>query len=197
MARRGSGSDRPSRDSNTVRGMSDAVVLPGYAFGPGAGLLMYAGAVAASRGAAVHRHEWSRRPPDPFEPGIESWVRAEVTPVLDGVAGPPALIGKSLGTNAAGLAADRSLPAVWLTPVLTLPWVVAALERATAPFLLVGGTADPYWNPVADHRLSPHVLEVEGADHGMFVPGPVTGSVAVLARVVGAMDEFFDAVGWS
>lgn len=128
--------------------------------------------------------------PDPFRPGIEGWVRAEVEPLLDGS---PLLIATSLGTNAARLAAERSLPAVWLTPVVTLPWVVAGMERATAPFLLVGGTADSYWDPAVARRLTPHVLEVDGADHGMLVPGPVSGSVAVLARVVAAMEEFLDA----
>jgi hypothetical protein len=42
--------------------------------------------------------------------------------------------------------------------------------------------------------LSPHVLEVEGADHGMFVPGPAAASVAVLGRVVAAMEEFLDVL---
>jgi pimeloyl-ACP methyl ester carboxylesterase len=177
--------------------MVDAVVLPGRSFGSGAGLLMYAGAVVTSRGAALHRHSWPSDVPDPLEPPIEGWVRAEVAPLLDRIGGRPLLIGKSLGTNAAGLAAERGLPAVWLTPVLTLPWVSGAMERATAPFLLVGGTADPYWDPAEARRLSSHVLEVEGADHGMFVPGPVAGSVAVLGRVVAAMEEFLDAVGFS
>jgi pimeloyl-ACP methyl ester carboxylesterase len=145
----------------------------------------------------VHRHSWSPGRPDPFEPPIEDWVRADVTPLLDRLGGTPMLIGKSLGTNAAALAAERALPAVWLTPVLTLPWVSAAMGRATAPFLLVGGTADPYWDPAAARRLSPHVLEVDGADHGMVVPGPVSASVAVLAQVVEAMDEFFDAAGFT
>jgi pimeloyl-ACP methyl ester carboxylesterase len=183
--------------ADTVGEMADAVVLPGGSFGPGAGLLMYAGAVPAARGAAVHRHSWSPDRPDPFEPPIEDWVRADVTPLLDRVGGTPLLIGKSLGTSAAALAAERALPAVWLTPLLTLPWVRAALERATAPFLLVGGTADPYWDPAVARRAAPHVLEVDGADHGMFVPGPVTASVAVLARVVEAMDEFVDAIGFT
>ena len=52
------------------------------------------------------------------------------------------LIGKSLGTYAAALAAERGLPAIWLTPLLTSDWVVDGLRRSTAPFLLVGGTAD-------------------------------------------------------
>jgi hypothetical protein len=176
--------------------MADAVVIPGGKHGPAAGLLMYAGLVADRRGATVHRHSWSREPSDPFGPAIEGWVRAEVTRVLDVVGGSPLLIAKSLGTNAAVLAAERALPAVWLTPVLTVPWITSAMSRATAPFLLVGGTADPMWDGASARRLSPYVLEVEGADHGMQLSGPLIDTIAVLGRVVAAMEEFLDAIGW-
>jgi pimeloyl-ACP methyl ester carboxylesterase len=176
--------------------MADAVVIPGGRYGPAAGLLMYAGSVAARRGATVHRHSWTREPSDPFVPEIENWVRAEVVPLLDVVGGRPLLIAKSLGTNAATVAAERGLPAVWLTPVLTVPWIVSALERATAPCLLVGGTADALWNGALARRLSPHVLEVEGADHGMQLPGPIVDTIAVLGRVVSGIEEFLDAIDW-
>jgi hypothetical protein len=176
--------------------MADAVVIPGGAFGPAAGLLMYAGAVAEQRGGTLHRHWWSQQPSEPFEPKIEGWVCDEIRPVLDGVGGSPLLIAKSLGTNAAALAAERLLPAVWLTPILTAPWVVAALARATAPMLLVGGTGDAMWDGATARRLSPYVLEVEGADHGMYVPGPVSESIAGLGHVVTAMEGFLDAVAW-
>jgi pimeloyl-ACP methyl ester carboxylesterase len=176
--------------------MADAVVIPGGKFGPAAGLLMYAGTVAGRRGATVHRHQWSREPSNPFEPEIESWVRAEVVRLLDALGGNLLLIGKSLGSNAAVLAAERGLPAVWLTPVLTVPWIASALGRATAPFLLVGGTADAMWDGASARRLSPHVLEVEGADHGMQLPGPLIDSIAVLGQVIGAMEEFLDAIDW-
>src|SRR5690242_18861621 len=119
--------------------MADAVVIPGRMFGPGAPLLMFTGDVARERGAEVHRHSWTQPPPEGLD-DYAPWVRAQILP-LPGVA--PLLIGKSLGTHAAGLAAERDLPAVWLTPLLTHPPQVAALARATAPFLLVGGTADP------------------------------------------------------
>jgi hypothetical protein len=157
---------------------------------------MYAGSVADRRGATVHRHVWSQEPSDPFEPGIEGWVCAEVTGLLDELGGSPLLIAKSLGTNAAALAAERVLPAVWLTPVLTVPWVASAMDRGTAPFLLVGGTADPMWDGALARKLSPYVLEVEGADHGMQVPGPLVDTIAVLGRAVAEMEEFLDAIGW-
>ncbi|QGN47520.1 alpha/beta hydrolase [Micromonospora sp. WMMD558] len=176
--------------------MADAVVIPGGRFGPGAPLLMYAGDVAEQRGATVHRYSWSQALPKLDQPEIEGWVSGEIAPLIDTVGGHPLLIAKSLGTNAAAIAADRCLPAVWLTPLLTLPWVADALDRATAPFLLVGGTADKLWDGDIARRLSPHVLEVDGADHGMYVPGPLTESIAVLSRVVVAVDEFLDAIGW-
>jgi hypothetical protein len=176
--------------------MADAIVVPGGKYGPAAGLLMYAGTVADRRGATVHRHSWSREPPNPFESEIEGWVRTEVGPRLDAVDGRPLLIAKSLGTNAASLAAERGLPAVWLTPVVTVPWVAAALGRATAPFLVVGGTADPMWDGTLARQLSPFVLEIEGADHGLQVPGPLTDSIAVLGRVVVRMEEFLDEIDW-
>ena len=176
--------------------MADAVVVPGGAFGPAAGLLMYAGVVAERRGVTVHRHWWSQPPSSPLEPRSESWVCDEIRPLLDRLGGSPLLIGKSLGTNAAALAAERSLPAVWLTPILTVPWVVAALERATAPMLLVGGTGDALWDGTEARRLSPYLLEVEEADHGMQVPGPVSESVAALGRVLAAIGEFLDAIAW-
>lgn len=157
---------------------------------------MYVGDVAERRGATVHRHEWSPDPPDPRAEEMEDWVRADATPLLDAMAGTPLLIGKSLGSNAAALAAERSLPAVWLTPLLVMPWVAAALEQATAPFLLIGGTADEAWDGAAARLLSPHVYEVDGADHGMYVPGPLVASVEVLGRVVVAVEEFLDSVGW-
>ena len=157
---------------------------------------MYAGAVAERRGAKLHRHVWAQKPTDPFEPEIEGWVRTEVTPLLDAVGGSPLLIAKSLGAYAAVLAAERRLPAVWLTPVLTVPWMAAALEGATAPSLIVGGTADTMWDGALARRLSPHVLEIEGANHGLNVPGPLTDTIAVLGRVIVAMEEFLDAIDW-
>jgi hypothetical protein len=179
--------------------MADAVVIPGRMFGPGAPLPMYTGDLAELRGATVHRHEWTSTPPpapEAYEPKAQDWVADQVTPLLDALGGHPLLIAKSMGTYACGLAADRDLPAVWLTPLLTLPHVVAALDRATAPFLLVGGTADPGWDSAVARRLTPHVFEVVGADHGMYVPGPLTASIAMLARVVDATAEFLDEIDW-
>ena len=174
--------------------MADVVLAPGGKFGPAAGMLMYAAAVPERRGATVYRHEWSRKPSNPFEPDIERWVCAELAPAMGRCR---LVIGKSLGSNAARLAARRAVPAIWLTPTLTLPWVVDALDRPTAPFLLVGGTADTtWWDGATARRLTPHVLEIEDADHGLMMPGPVRETITALSRMIIAMDEFLDVIEW-
>lgn len=177
-----------------------AVVVPGRMYDPSAPLLMYAGDAAEARGARRRGITWT--PPTDLRPAAAGpWVVDQVQAVLDEVAteqpgSTPLLIGKSLGTQAAPLAADRRLPAVWLTPLLTLDWVVAALRRASAPCLLIGGTADKAWDGELARALSPYVLEVPDADHGMYVPGPLAGSAAVLGRVATAVEEFLDQVVW-
>ena len=98
-----------------------------------------------------------------------AWIRAR----LDAAAAHAAdaadvlVIGKSLGTLAAGAAAERGWPAVWLTPLLNHPAFVEMLRARTAPALLIGGTDDPAWDGALARELSEDVLELEGADHGL------------------------------
>ena len=164
-----------------------AVVLPGRMFGPYSPLLFYPTLALQARDVPVRAVHW------PESPGTDAgWVRAQVEPLLDEV-GATLIVGKSLGSFAAHLAAERGLAGIWLTPLLKDPGVVAALRVATAPQLLVGGTADELaWDGAVARDLSPHVCEVAGADHGMIVPGPLAASAAVLGRVVTAVEHFLD-----
>jgi hypothetical protein len=170
----------------------EAVVLPGGSNGPHAPLLMYAADAAEARGAAVRHVHWTPAYDPTALPLAEAgpWVAAQV-PRLSGL-----VIGKSLGTLAASVAADAGAPAVWLTPLLRTQWTVESLRRATAPVLLVGGTADQHWDGELARALTPHVLEVDGADHGMYVPGPLAASAEVLGRVATAVEAFLDNVVW-
>ncbi|MEV0235851.1 hypothetical protein [Nonomuraea sp. NPDC050786] len=171
-----------------------AVVVPGGNYGPQAGLLAYVGEAVARRGARLELIWWTP-PPDRTLEERTPWVCEQVAPVVDGLAA-PLLIGKSLGSLAAAVAAERGLPGVWLTPLLTMSACVAALRRATEPFLLVGGTADDFWDGALARELTPYVLEVEGAGHGMLLPGPLARSAGVLGQVTTAVETFLDEVVW-
>ena len=176
----------------------EAVVLPGGRGGPHAPLLMYAADAAEARGAVIKPVHWHNpealRTVDRDQWG--PWVTGQIAPHLPAGPADVLLIGKSLGSHGAAVAAERGYPAVWMTPLLTSGWVVDALRRSTRQFLLVGGTADRLWDSALAHQLSPYVVEIEGADHGMYVPGRLAASTAVLGEVATAVEDFLDEVVW-
>jgi pimeloyl-ACP methyl ester carboxylesterase len=175
------------------------VLIPGAAMGPHQPLLNYSWLAGHARRAEAYHIYWPADRPSATDPAdLASWVVEQVAGVL--AAFPvrtPVLVGKSLGTFAAELAADRHLPAIWHTPLLTVPRCVAALRRASAPFLLIGGTADGLWDGALARTLTPHVVEVPGADHGMILRDePLARSAAVLGTVVSAIEQFLDQRVW-
>jgi hypothetical protein len=182
-----------------ARAARSAVVAPGGGYGPDGPLLMYARLAVERRGGRVDAIAW-RLPEGPDlarrRGQVAAQAEAAVSELTAATGAAPLFIGKSLGSLAAPLAADRGLAAVWFTPLLTDEQTVAGLRRATAPCLLIGGTADEFWDGQAARSLSPHVVEVDGADHGMFVPGGLAASAAVLGEVVTAVENFLDGVVW-
>lgn len=164
-----------------------AVLIPGQGYDTKAPLFVYAGEALRRAGFDTHEIAWEV-PRDLGADRAAPWVAEQVAPALAETT--HLLVGKSFGSFAAPLAADRGLRAVWLTPLLNRADVVAALSRATEPFLLVGGTADKLWDGAAARRLTPHVLEIPDADHSLMVPGPLARSAEVLARVCTAVEEF-------
>ncbi|MDQ4035104.1 MAG: hypothetical protein M3153_04165 [Chloroflexota bacterium] len=74
-------------------------------------------------------------------------------------------MGKSIGSLAIPMAAERGYLGVWCTPLLGRPTVAGVLERLPAPTLLIGTTRDPL------------------------------GSIDALRAVVGAVDRFVAGLG--
>ncbi len=69
--------------------------------------------------------------------------------------------------------------------------VLDGLAAASAPCLLVGGSADQTWDAVIARSVPrAEVLEISDADHLLQVPGDVAGSVDALDRVVSAVATF-------
>jgi len=175
------------------------VVVPGVGYTPAMPLLHFARAVLLQHGWTVQELWW--RIPDDFsrftvEERI-AWVEAEVTRAVDAEAGAcRLLVGKSLGSLACGVAADRDIAAAWLTPVLTIDQVVRGLQRAQAPTLLVGGGGDKLWDPRIAESLRHHdVLEIPSADHSLELADDARGSVEVLGDVVSRLNQFVGSLG--
>jgi len=170
-----------------------AVLVPGSGYPPQAPLLFFAGQALLQHGWRVEHHWWDP-PAEASVDEINAWVRAEVEGALPNAAR-ALVVGKSLGTRAAPLAAEREIPAVWLTPLLGSPFVVEAIAANPAPQLLVGGTADQLWDSRVARTLESSacsVLEVPDADHVMLVPGDSVRGVSVHLEVQRAVDSWLD-----
>ena len=75
--------------------------------------------------------------------------------------------------------------------------VVASLRASTAPFLLIGGTADTAaWDGALARSLTPYVCEIPDANHGLMVPAGLAASAGVLGEVTTATERFLDEVVW-
>jgi hypothetical protein len=180
------------------------VLLPGARYLSQAPLLWFAREAAQSLGWSVA--ELDERAPadeDPF-----AWMPARAEQLLDETdAGLVCVVGKSLGSVAAPLVADRGLPAVWLTPLLVRPEVVDALARSPAPALAIGSPDDPTWGDgtmplvprgaqastwVANPALE--TLELPGLDHSLQVSGDPRASLDALGLVVERVGAFLAAL---
>ena len=117
-------------------------------------------------------------------------------PELDAVSvGLHLVVAKSLGTFALPLAVERTLPGVWLTPILTEASIATAVRNLSAPSLLVGGTEDRLWDAEFARQSAAEVLELEGANHSLEFGESVEPSLAALQQVVARVATFVDRLG--
>jgi hypothetical protein len=190
----------PCRGVRFERGAGGWVILlPGANYPTTAPLLWFAreAALAAGRNAlaVVDSYDGSTDP--------QRWAEARAEAAIHhlGDEAAPILVAKSITSLAAPLAARRGLPAVWLTPLIneagtSAPKVVTdGLAAASAPFLLIGGSADSSWDgPRARSFAGGDVLEIVGADHALQVPGDLERSIDALRSVSAAVADFIGAV---
>lgn len=177
--------DRHQGDPDRV-----AIVLPGGGYTPARPLLHLARTVLAHHGWTVQELWWT--PPDSQDlDELAGWVTLQAVAAVEAE---PAkrvmLVGKSLGSLAAPVAAERGLPAIWLTPLLFHSSVVDALGATEAPTQLVGGTGDRTWDPRLADDLGLPCLELPGADHALEHPDDPVRCAENLVRVTRCLHGF-------
>ncbi|UED83224.1 alpha/beta hydrolase [Streptomyces profundus] len=175
-----------------------AVIVPGVGYSPARPLLHFARKVLVQHGWTVQELWW--QVPDDFSQFTVAdriaWVERHVTEAVDAEAGAcRLLVGKSLGSLACGVAADRRIAAAWLTPVLDIEQVARSLRRATAPTLLIGGSADRLWDTRIAESTGHDVLTIPSADHSLELSNDAVRSVEVLRQTVSRLDDFIGALG--
>ena len=168
-----------------------AVLVPGRGYPPMAPLLFFTGLVRLQHGWRVVHHWWDP-PAYASDEQTAAWVRDEVERALPD-SSPVLVVGKSLGTWAAPVAAERRLPAIWLTPVLVDTGTAQGIAANPAPQLLIGGSADDVWDSEVSRELTTDtctVVEIPGVDHSITVPGDAVRGVEAHVEVVRAVDNW-------
>lgn len=175
-----------------------AIILPGVGYTPAMPLLYWTGRVLHGHGWTVHQVWWYDREVPSAEQRT-SWVceAAEAAIAAEPQAERVLLVGKSLGSLAVRLAAERDLPGIWLTPLLGHSTVRQSLSVVTAPTLLVGGTADRTWVGDVARESGHTVHEVPDGDHSLELPSGPAASVEAHIGVVDAIDRFTRALAAS
>lgn len=172
-----------------------AVLLPGASYTPNHPLLYYTRQVLLAHGWSVEEVWWSSEDLDDFQrlgwaaSGVIQTAKAALDKVADQN---PLVVGKSLGSLALPLVSERGWPAIWLTPLLSLPELADALKTTTGKTLLVGGTQDDYWDSAIAKASGHQVLEMQGAHHGLEIAGDPSTSVRLLGELVAAMEIFVE-----
>jgi Alpha/beta hydrolase domain len=182
------------------------IVLPGYRYSPEMAPLYYAGRILLEGGADLMRIEYTYYRTDfPKQPESEQdkWISGDVFAACEAAFSQRAyekitLIGKSMGTLAmAQLLVDprfQRATCVWLTPLLTVERLSSRIEQIHPRSLFIIGTADQFYKPDILERLEQSTggrsLVLEGANHGLEIPGDIPRSLAALEQIVQALQEF-------
>ena len=162
-----------------------ALILPGRRYSVDRPVLYYVARVARDLGWRMEVVDWGST-----DVSVES-VIARGRNALSSL--PPqdaVVIGKSLGSLLLPDVVEMGLPAIWLTPLLNREELRVAVSRKSAPTLLVGGSRDDLWDSQLAHATGHAVLELEGGDHSLELPGDAFGSARFLVALAQCAHDF-------
>ncbi|HCS60239.1 MAG TPA: hypothetical protein DIW46_02415 [Microbacterium sp.] len=145
-----------------------AFVLPGAGYPALAPLLYWPVGMLRAAGWRVYTASWDDA--DRSSPSAQHMLEHALDKFSAEVPALDLIVAKSLGTFALPRSVDAGIAGVWLTPLLNVPEIAAALKRADARHLVVGGTADRHWIPSELTETGAQVHEVPGADHSLRQP---------------------------
>ena len=176
-----------------------AVIAPGAGYSPSHPLLEFTRQSLVNHGWSVQQIWWDQ--PDDLTDADASaaWVCDQVRATLATLDGAQRvlLVGKSLGSLSAPVAAQYGLDAIWLTPLFRYePGIAAIFDNAAAGArqLLVGGLADPDWDPVRARALAVDVVDFDDVTHFFHVPGDAVRTAQVHVEVAAAIETFLHSL---
>lgn len=185
-----------------------AVILPGYRYPVEMPPLYYAARILQEQGADVLRVEYAYYRTSflqQSENEQDQWISNDVFAACEAGLSQRSyekitLVGKSLGTIAMGhLVSEprfQQATCVWVTPLITVEWLRSRIEQTHPRSLFIIGTADRFYKPELLNHLKTltqgQTCILEGADHGLEIPGDIPGSLAALRQIVETLQAFLN-----
>lgn len=142
-----------------------AFVLPGAGYPALAPLLYWPVGILRSAGWQVFTASWDDD--DQRHSSAQQMVEHALDQLSARGLAIDIIVAKSLGTFALPRCIDAGIAGIWLTPLLNVPEIAAALQRADSQHLAIGGTADRHWIPAELAGTGAQLHEVSGADHAL------------------------------
>lgn len=184
-----------------------AVFLPGLRYGNDRPVLHFTQKMFAERGYDVLTVNYSypgiAEFMDATEADQSTWLDADARAILSFVRGLASsqslvVVGKSIGTALMAhmvpqLTQQDTTRLVWLTPLLRGSSEFVRMQECHQASFLAIGTADPGYDAdmVARFRAQGHTAQVfEALDHGLEKPGSVSASIAALAALLIALEQW-------
>jgi len=119
------------------------VILPGRRYTPDGRLMFFAAQVALANGWDV-RQVWWQVPKGMSDTDETAWVARQLDSAVQDHTGRVLVVAKSLGTLAAGRAAEKGYDGAWLTPLLTVAAVARPLLTYPSSQFALIGSHDPF-----------------------------------------------------
>ncbi len=167
-----------------------AVLVPGSGYKVESPLLYWPAELLKDRGWQVYGIRWT----DDDEPGDDPHGFAARAVERAFAAAPAAverlIVAKSFGTFAIPWAEEAQVQAVWLTPVLTDGVIRRTLMETRKPDLLIGGSADKFWDTDGLSGTAGTFVEIQDANHSLQVGTDWRASLAAQTQAFTAVDRF-------
>jgi hypothetical protein len=183
-------STRAQAETSEHNEMKVAVVLPGVGYTADRPLLVWAAEILAEHGWHVEAVRWEvneAAQQDPY--GFTAHALEQAF-----AATPPAsqrlIVAKSFGTMTIPWAERTQTPGIWLTPILTDPKIRRSLARTTKQDLLIGGSADDFWDGGRKSEAAGTFMEIPDANHSLLIPNNWRASLEAHAQIFARIEAF-------
>lgn len=167
-----------------------AVVLPGAGYTADRPLLFWAAEILAEHGWHVEAVRWTVDEAAQQDPYAFTAQAVEQAFAATQPASRRLVVAKSFGTLTIPWAERTQTPGIWLTPILTDRKIRKTLAQTTKQDLLIGGSADGFWDGGRKSETAGTFMEIPDANHSLQIPNNWRASLEAHSQIFARIEAF-------